>query len=46
MDAQLRAAVVTVSDGVANGTREDASGDTAEAMLARGRVRRRRPVRS
>lgn len=33
MDASLRAAVVTVSDGVANGTREDVSGDTAESML-------------
>jgi molybdenum cofactor synthesis domain-containing protein len=28
-----RAAVVTVSDGVSNGTREDASGDAAEALL-------------
>ncbi len=33
MDAQLRAAIVTVSDGVANGTREDTSGDTAQTML-------------
>jgi len=33
MNAPLRAAVVTVSDGVANGTREDVSGDTAESML-------------
>jgi len=29
----LTAAVVTVSDGVTHGTREDASGDLAEAML-------------
>ena len=28
-----RAAVLTVSDGVTRGTREDASGDTAEALL-------------
>ncbi len=28
-----RAAVITVSDGVSNGTREDASGDAAEALL-------------
>ena len=49
MDAEPRAAVVTVSDGVTAGTREDASGDAAEALLgeagfdvdpARGRARR------
>lgn len=33
MPAQPTAAVVTVSDGVANGTREDASGDAAEELL-------------
>ncbi len=33
MDA-LTAAVVTVSDGVTHGTREDASGDLAQAILA------------
>lgn len=33
MDAPLRAAVVTVSDGVTAGTRQDASGDAAEALL-------------
>ena len=33
MDA-LTAAVVTVSDGVSHGTREDASGDLAQAILA------------
>ena len=32
-DPSHRAAVVTVSDGVSNGTREDASGDAAEALL-------------
>jgi molybdopterin adenylyltransferase len=30
---RTRAAVLTVSDGVAQGTREDASGDAAEALL-------------
>ena len=29
----MRAAVVTVSDGVTRGTREDASGDAAEELL-------------
>ena len=29
----IRAAVVTVSDGVSQGTRPDGSGDTAEALL-------------
>jgi molybdopterin adenylyltransferase len=33
MDARRAAAVVTVSDGVANGTREDASGAEAEDLL-------------
>ena len=33
MDDKLRAAVVTVSDGVTAGTRRDASGDAAEALL-------------
>jgi len=33
MDAKPRAAVVTVSDGVTAGTRQDASGDAAEALL-------------
>ena len=33
MGAPLRAAVVTVSDGVSRGTRMDASGDLAEEML-------------
>jgi molybdenum cofactor synthesis domain-containing protein len=33
MDITRRAVVVTVSDGVTNGTREDVSGDTAEQML-------------
>lgn len=33
MDAPLRAAVVTVSDGVTHGTRVDESGDLAESML-------------
>ena len=32
-DPAHRAAVITVSDGVSNGTREDASGDEAEALL-------------
>ena len=32
-DRSHRAAVLTVSDGVSNGTREDASGDAAEALL-------------
>ena len=32
-DPSRRAAVITVSDGVSNGTREDASGDAAEALL-------------
>ena len=32
-DPSHRAAVITVSDGVSNGTREDASGDAAEALL-------------
>ncbi len=36
MDAPLRAAVVTVSDGVTRGTRVDESGDLAEAMLRSG----------
>ncbi|HUI37461.1 MAG TPA: molybdopterin-binding protein, partial [Gaiellaceae bacterium] len=30
----MKAAVLTVSDGVSNGTREDASGDLLEALLA------------
>jgi len=34
MTGSYRAAVVTVSDGVAAGTREDVSGRTAEEMLA------------
>lgn len=33
MDAKPRAAVVTVSDGVTAGTRQDASGDAAESLL-------------
>ena len=33
MSESARAAVLTVSDGVANGTRDDASGDLAEALL-------------
>ena len=33
MDARRTAAVVTVSDGVAHGTREDASGAEAEHLL-------------
>jgi molybdopterin adenylyltransferase len=33
MTEPARAAVLTVSDGVANGTREDASGDLAEELL-------------
>lgn len=33
MDAPIRAAVVTVSDGVTHGTRVDESGDLAESML-------------
>lgn len=33
MDALLRAAVVTVSDGVTAGIRQDASGDSVEALL-------------
>jgi molybdenum cofactor synthesis domain-containing protein len=32
-DPTHRAAVITVSDGVSRGTREDASGDAAEALL-------------
>lgn len=32
----IRAAVLTVSDGVTQGTREDASGDAAEALLRAG----------
>ena len=31
--ARTRAAVVTVSDGVAQGTREDGSGDAADVLL-------------
>ena len=42
----MRAAVVTVSDGVIRGTREDASGDLAEELLARRRLRGRRRARS
>jgi molybdenum cofactor synthesis domain-containing protein len=34
MGSPFRAAVVTVSDGVSRGTRVDASGDAAEALLA------------
>jgi len=34
MGAMARAAVLTVSDGVSQGTREDASGDLAEELLA------------
>jgi molybdopterin adenylyltransferase len=34
MDQRSRAAVITVSDGVANGTRVDGSGDLAAQMLA------------
>jgi len=33
MSESARAAILTVSDGVANGTRDDASGDLAEALL-------------
>jgi molybdopterin adenylyltransferase len=33
MDAKPRAAVVTISDGVTAGTRQDASGDDVEALL-------------
>ena len=33
MSESARAAVLTVSDGVTNGTRDDASGDLAEALL-------------
>ena len=33
VDPSRRAAVITVSDGVSHGTREDASGDAAEALL-------------
>ena len=32
-DPTHRAAVITVSDGVSSGTREDASGDAADALL-------------
>ena len=35
--------VLTVSDGVVAGTREDKSGDALVARLERGRLRRRRP---
>ena len=34
MDPRPRAAVVTISDGVTHGTREDASGDLASQLLA------------
>jgi molybdenum cofactor synthesis domain-containing protein len=34
MTAMARAAVLTVSDGVASGTRQDASGDVAQELLA------------
>ncbi len=34
--AEWRAAVLTVSDGVAHGTRQDTSGETAAEMLAAG----------
>ncbi len=34
MNEPSRAAVLTVSDGVTHGTREDTSGAIAEAMLA------------
>jgi len=34
MDPRPRAAVVTISDGVTHGTREDASGDLASVALA------------
>ncbi len=33
IDSARRAAVITVSDGVAQGTREDTSGDAAESLL-------------
>ena len=33
VEGSRRAAVITVSDGVAHGTREDASGEAAEAIL-------------
>jgi molybdopterin adenylyltransferase len=33
VEGSRRAAVITVSDGVANGTREDTSGEAAEAIL-------------
>lgn len=33
IDPARRAAVITVSDGVAHGTRQDASGDAAESLL-------------
>ena len=34
MDPRPRAAVVTISDGVTHGTREDASGDLASELVA------------
>ena len=34
MDPRPRAAVVTISDGVTHGTREDASGDLASELMA------------
>lgn len=34
MTTEMSAAIITVSDGVAHGTRADASGDLAEDMLA------------
>jgi molybdenum cofactor synthesis domain-containing protein len=36
MSAMARAAVLTVSDGVSSGTRDDASGDVAQEILAAG----------
>ena len=57
-DAQLRAKVLTVSDGVAHGTRDDASGralveqltaagfDVVEHQVTRGRSPTRRRRRS
>ena len=39
VERSRRAAVITVSDGVTHGTRQDESGEAAEEILRRGRVR-------
>ena len=45
-EAGVRAAVLTVSDGVHAGVREDASGDALEELLREDGLRRRSPRRA